>query len=197
MERIYQNSQANSSEVFTIIEMLRNGSYEPQPALCVHIVKKNDKKRPLGLPTFMDKLVQEALRIILEAIYEPVFNEHNHGFRPNRSCHTALKEITMEFNGIRWFIEGDIKGCFDNINHQALIAIIWEKLKDARIIQLLWKFLRADYLEDWRYKATYSVTLQGRIISPILANIYLHELENFVMKLKGKIRCVPTTSAYP
>lgn len=232
LERIYQNSRANSEEVFTrlfrymlrpdiyflayknlyanqgastpgvdendtadgfseakvnrIIEALRNGSYEPRPARRVYIAKKNGRKRPLGLPTFTDKLVQEVLRMILEAIYEPVFNEHSHGFRPNRSCHTALKEISMEFNGIRWFIEGDIKGCFDNINHHALIAIIGKKLKDARIIQLLWKFLRAGYLENWRYKATYSGTPQGGIVSPILANIYLHELDKFVMKLKEK-----------
>lgn len=232
LERIYQNSQANSDEVFTrlfrymlrpdiyflayknlytnqgastpgvdendtadgfseakvtrIIETLRNGSYEPRPARRVYIAKKNGRKRPLGLPTFTDKLVQEVLRMILEAIYEPVFNEHSHGFRPNRSCHTALKEISKGFNGIRWFIEGDIKGCFDNINHHALIAVIGKKLKDARIIQLLWKFLRAGYLENWRYNVTYSGTPQGGIISPILANIYLHELDKFVMKLKEK-----------
>ena len=122
--------------------------------------------------------------MILEAIYEPIFCKHSHGFRPKRSCHTALEEISREFNGIRWFIEGDIRGCFDNIDHHVLIARIGDKVKDARIIQLLWKFLRAGYLEDLQYNATYSGTPQGGIISPLLANIYLHELDKFVLKLK-------------
>ncbi len=174
----------SEEKINKIIETLKNGNYAPKPARRVYINKQNGKKRPLGLPTFTDKLVQEALRMIIEAIYEPIFNEHSHGFRPNRSCHTALKEITKEFNGVRWFIEGDIKGCFDNIDHHTLINIINDKIKDARIIQLLWKFLRAGYLEDWRYNSTYSGTPQGGIISPILANIYLNKLDIFVMNIK-------------
>lgn len=175
----------SEEKIGSIIEKLRNGSYEPKPVRRVYIEKKNGNKRPLGLPTFTDKLVQEVLRMILEAIYEPIFTKHSHGFRPKRSCHTALKEVSMEFNGIRWFIEGDIKGCFDNIDHQVLIELVKEKVKDARIIQLLWKFLRAGYMENWRYNNSYSGTPQGGIISPILANIYLHELDKFIMKLKA------------
>lgn len=169
--------------VQTIIKSLTDGTYLSNPARRTYIKKSNGKMRPLGIPTFTDKLVQEVLRMILEAVYEPVFLNCSHGFRPKRSCHTALGQITKGFNGMRWFVEGDIKGCFDNINHQVLVGLINGKIKDARIIQLIWKFLKAGYVEDWKYHATYSGTPQGGIISPLFANIYLHELDKFVLKL--------------
>lgn len=122
--------------------------------------------------------------MILEAIYEPIFLNESHGFRPNRSCHTALKTIKRQFGGARWFVEGDIKGCFDNIDHEILIKILRNKVRDARIIKLIYRFLKAGYLENWQYHKTYSGTPQGGILSPLLANIYLHELDKFVMKLK-------------
>ncbi len=99
--------------------------------------------------------------------------------------HTALTELKKEFTGARWFVEGDIKGCFDNINHTVLAGLVNSKIKDARLIKLIHKFMKAGYVEDWRYYGTYSGTPQGGIISPILANIYLHELDKFVMKLKA------------
>ena len=142
--------------------------------------------RPLGLPVFTDKLIQEVIRMILEAIYEPVFSDYSHGFRPARSCHTALAQIKKEFTGARWFIEGDIKGCFDNINHAVLVGIINQKIKDARFLKLIRLFLKAGYMEDWKYHETYSGCPQGGIISPILANIYLNELDRHVMKIKKK-----------
>ncbi len=141
--------------------------------------------RPLGIPTFTDKLVQEAMRMILEAIYEPLFSDCSHGFRPNRSCHTALTKVKKDFTGVRWFVEGDIKGCFDNINHAGLVNILGKKVKDARFIKLIYAMLKAGYLEDWKYHETHSGTPQGGIISPILANIYLNELDQFVYKLKA------------
>jgi group II intron reverse transcriptase/maturase len=173
-------------KVSKIIESLTDESYTPRPARRTYIQKKNGKMRPLGIPTFTDKLTQEVLRMILEAIYEPVFLESSHGFRPNRSCHTALKDIKYQFHGTRWFVEGDIKGCFDNIDHAVLIGLLNTKIKDARLVKLIHKFLKAGYMENWRYSNTYSGTPQGGIISPLLANIYLHELDKFVVSLKAE-----------
>lgn len=176
----------SEAKIERIIKTLSDETYMPTPVRRTHIPKKSDpnKKRPLGIPTFTDKLVQEVLRMVLEAVYEPVFLTVSHGFRPKRSCHTALSSLKKEFTGTRWFVEGDIKGCFDNIDHPVLVGLVNVKIKDARIIKLIYKFLKAGYMENWQYHKTYSGTPQGGIISPLLANIYLHELDKFVMKLK-------------
>lgn len=173
----------SEEKINKIIRSLADETYVPKPARREYIPKKRStKKRPLGLPVFTDKLVQEVLRMILEAIYEPTFSNCSHGFRPGKDCHTALKTLKMEFSGVSWFIEGDIKGCFDNIDHHVLIDIIGSKIKDARFIQLIWKFLKAGYMEDWKYHSTYSGCPQGGIVSPLLANIYLNELDRFSQK---------------
>lgn len=175
----------SEEKISKIIASLADETYTPKPVRREYIQKKQNstKKRPLGIPTFTDKLVQEVLRMILEAVYEPTFSNYSHGFRPNKSCHTALKSLKKEFSGVTWFIEGDIKGCFDNIDHRTLVDIINSKIKDARLIKLIWKFLKAGYMEDWVYYKTYSGCPQGGIVSPILSNIYLNELDKFAAKM--------------
>lgn len=168
------------ARIETLIASLKDESYQPHPSRRVHIPKKNGKTRPLGIPAFEDKLVQEVVRMILEAIYEGHFETTSHGFRPKRSCHTALLHIQKTFSGAKWFIEGDIKGFFDNIDHDVLVGILRERISDDRFIRLIWKFLKAGYVEDWTFHNTYSGTPQGGIVSPILANIYLDKLDKYV-----------------
>jgi group II intron reverse transcriptase/maturase len=172
--------QMSISRIEHLINTLKDESYQPHPARRVYIPKKNGKKRPLGILSFDDKLVQEVIRMVLEAIYEGYFDDSSHGFRPQRSCHTALTSIQKTFNGTKWVIEGDIKGFFDNINHDVLVDILKERVADERFIRLIRKFLNAGYIEDWRLHKTFSGTPQGGIISPILANIYLDKFDKYM-----------------
>jgi len=168
------------AKIDSIIEEIRHERFQWTPVRRTYIPKKNGKKRPLGIPTWKDKLVQEVIRLILESYYEPQFDEASHGFRPGLGCHTALTTIERTWKGSKWFVEGDIKGCFDNIDHSKLLEVLRRKIQDGRFIALVEGLLKAGYLEDWKYHRTYSGTPQGGVVSPILANIYLTEFDRFV-----------------
>src|SRR5205085_10119631 len=160
-----------------IIEAIRYERYQWLPARRTYIPKKNGKKRPLGMPVWSDKLVQEVIRSLLEAYFEPQFSEHSHGFRPKRGCHTALREIYHAWRGTTWFIEGDISQCFDKLNHELLIEILKRHIQDERFIRFMQELLDTGYMEDWTFNQTFSGVPQGGIVSPILSNILLNELD--------------------
>lgn len=163
-----------------VIEELRNERFRFRPARRIRVPKKSGGQRPLGIPNFKDKLVQEALRQLLEAYYEPRFRTSSHGFRVRRGCHTALAALKYKFKGATWFIEGDIRGCFDNIDHQVLMDILARDIKDGRLLNLIKMGLEAGYMDEWNYNRTYSGTPQGGILSPLLANIYMNELDSYI-----------------
>ena len=168
------------AKIDAIIEALRFERYRWTPVRRTYIPKKNGKLRPLGMPSWSDKLLQEVLRIILEAYFEPQFSESSHGFRSKRGCHTALQQVVGHGKGTKWFIEGDIASCFDRIDHSVLSKILSERVHDGRFVRLIDGLLKAGYLEDWRYNASLSGTPQGGVISPLLANVVLDKLDKYV-----------------
>jgi group II intron reverse transcriptase/maturase len=191
--RIYRNDGAMTSgvtretvdgmsqrKIETLIDQVRHERFRWTPVRRVYIAKANGKKRPLGIPTWSDKLLEEVMRRLLDAYYEPQFSDLSHGFRPGRGCHTALGQIYRCWQGVKWFIEGDIKACFDSIDHKVLLAMLSEKIHDGRFIELVQGVLEAGYLEEWDYRPTWSGSPQGGIVSPIFSNIYLDKLDRFV-----------------
>ena len=170
----------SEEKIEQITGLMRRESYRFSPARRVYIPKKNGKLRPLGMPSWSDKLVGEVVRLLLEAYYEPGFSDRSHGFRKGRGCHTALREIHNTWTGTTWFIEGDISDCFGSFDHEILLGILAEKIHDQRFLRLIRNMLRAGYLEEWEYRETLSGVPQGGVVSPILSSIYLDKLDEFV-----------------
>src|SRR5438046_2674999 len=170
----------SEEKIDQITEAMRHERYRFAPARRTYIPKKNGKLRPLGLPSWSDKLVGEVVRLLLEAYYEPGFSDLSHGFRKGRGCHTALRKVHDTWTGTVWFIEGDISDCFGSLSHEILLGILAEKIHDQRFLRLIRNMLKAGYLEDWEYRETLSGCPQGGVVSPILSNIYLHKLDEFV-----------------
>jgi nicotine oxidoreductase len=189
-------------DIQQIIQAMRTEQFQFKPVRTVYIPKANGKQRKLGIPSTRDKLVHEVIRMILEAIYDSPYGAYflptSHGFRSGHSCHTALREYRSAWTATNWLIEGDIHACFDELDHQVLVTLLRRKITDERFLNLIWKLLRAGYMDvHGNRKDSLIGSPQGGIVSPILANVYLHELDEFVESLRRRLEQGKTKERNP
>ena len=173
------------SNIEQLRQDLKAQTFEPQPVRRVYIPKPGGKKRPLGIPAIRDRIVQESLRMVLEPIFESDFSLRSYGFRPNRCTMDAVKFIASQLTSNKkyyWIIEGDITSFFDTIKHQKLMKLVQRRIKDRKVLDLIWKFLRAGIMEGGHVRETLCGTPQGGIMSPLLSNIYLNELDRYMSR---------------
>lgn len=170
--------------IIKIIDQLKDESFQFNPGRRIQIPKASWGKRPLTFGSTRDKLVQEVMRMVLEAIYEPTFSVNFHGFRPNRSCNSDLRQVFTKFKACYWVIEGDISKCFDSIDHKILMSLIDSKIEYRRFTRLISKALKVGYLDFKVYRDSINRVPHGSIISPIFANIFLNQLDLFIQGLK-------------
>ena len=176
--------------VENLVKKMKTFSYRPKAVRRVYIPKANGKQRPLGIPSYEDKLVQGVMADILTAIYEPIFLDCSYGFRPNKDCHMAIKEIDKIImkGKVNYVVEADIKGFFDNVNHKWLVRFLEHTIKDKNFIRYIVRFLKAGIIEEQQYYESEKGTPQGGIISPILANVYLHYVLDLWFKLYVQVK---------
>jgi RNA-directed DNA polymerase len=171
---------------------LKSQAFDPKPVRRTYIPKADDEVRPLGIPTIKDRIIQEAIRMVLEPIYETDFSDYSFGFRPNRSTHDAIKVVRTNIGyatrGKGWVLDLDIKGYFDNVDHGTLCEILQDRITDRKVLKLIWDFLKAGIMEDGEYRHSMLGTPQGGIVSPLLANVYLNELDQWVKQWTEKTR---------
>ena len=178
----------SESRLLVVNEHLKEGSYQPKPVNRVWIDKPgSNKKRPLGIPTVIDRVVQQAVRMALEPIYEQRFSDQSYGFRPGRSCHDALRRVNGQLeSGHTHVVDIDIQGYFDTIDHERLIQLLKEDVSDGRVLEIIEGFLKAGVMEEGAYEISETGTPQGGVISPLISNIYLDELDH-LMESKGMV----------
>ncbi|WP_257352387.1 reverse transcriptase domain-containing protein, partial [Pseudalkalibacillus decolorationis] len=170
-------AQDREQNIHELVQRLKQKSYRPQPAKRVYMDKPgSNKKRPLGIPSYEDKIVQRRIAEILNSIYENDFLDSSFGFRPGRNCHDALKilNVYLEKRYTNYIVDADIKGFFDNVDHKWMMAFLKHRINDPSFMRIITRFLKAGYMEEGKYLLIDKGTPQGGLISPILANVYLH-----------------------